>query len=48
MRIVVYSDTHQNMALLSQSVRQAMADGKIDVLVHCGDGVRDLEGVEAE
>ncbi len=46
MRIVVFADTHQNTALFSQSVRQAMDDGKIDVLVHCGDGVRDLETVE--
>ncbi len=47
MRIVVFSDTHQNKALLAQSVRQAIADGPIDVLIHCGDGVRDLEEVEA-
>ena len=25
-----------------------MADGKIDVLIHCGDGVRDLETVEED
>lgn len=47
MRIVVFSDTHQNTALFRQSVRQAMDDGKIDVLVHCGDGVRDLDAVES-
>ena len=46
MRIVVFSDTHQNTALLMQSVRQAMSDGIIDVLIHCGDGVRDLDAVE--
>jgi hypothetical protein len=48
MRIVAFSDTHQNTALFRQSVRQAMEDGKIDVFIHCGDGVRDLENVEGE
>ena len=47
MRIVVVSDTHQNTALLEQAVRQAIADGPIDGLIHCGDGVRDLDCVEA-
>jgi uncharacterized protein len=48
MRIIVVSDTHQNTALLGQSVRQAIADGPIDVFLHCGDGVRDLECVESD
>jgi len=46
MRIVVVSDTHRNTALLHRCVRQAIADGPIDVFLHCGDGVRDLESVE--
>lgn len=48
MRIVVFSDTHRNMERFAQSVRQAVADGKIDALIHCGDGVGDLEEVEGE
>ena len=48
MRIIVVSDTHQNTALLRQSVRQAIADGPIDVFLHCGDGARDLEYVESD
>lgn len=48
MRIVVFSDTHQNTELFKQSVRQAMDDGRIDAFIHCGDGVRDLEAVEGE
>lgn len=46
MRIIAVSDTHQNTALLRQSVQQAMEDGKIDVFIHCGDGVRDIHCVE--
>ena len=48
MRIVAVSDTHQNTELLRRSVRQAIEDGPIDVFIHCGDGVRDLECVEQE
>ena len=48
MRIVVFSDTHQNTELFVQCTHQAMDNGKIDVLIHCGDGVRDLEAIESE
>lgn len=48
MRIIVFSDTHQNTALLKRCVSQAIADGPIDVLIHCGDGVRDLDCVEGD
>ena len=46
MRIVAVSDTHQNTDLLARCVQQAVDDGKIDVFIHCGDGVRDLHRVE--
>ena len=46
MRIIVFSDTHQNTALLEQCVAQALHGGKIDAFIHCGDGVRDLACVE--
>ena len=46
MRIIVVSDTHQNETLLRQYVKQAMADGSVDVFIHCGDGVRDVQSVE--
>ena len=47
MRIIVVSDTHQHTELLRRCVQQAIDDGPIDALIHCGDGVRDLEIVEA-
>lgn len=46
MRIVAVSDTHRNTAQLRRSVRQAVEDGQIDVFIHCGDGVQDLDVVE--
>ena len=46
MRIVAFSDTHQNTAFLERSVQQALEDGRIDVFIHCGDGVRDVTAVE--
>ena len=46
MRIIAVADTHQNTILLQRSVRQAIGDGPIDVFIHCGDGVRDVETVE--
>ncbi|MBN1776954.1 MAG: YfcE family phosphodiesterase [Clostridiales bacterium] len=48
MRAVAFADTHQKTALFHRCVEQAMEDGAIDVLIHCGDGVRDLEAVESE
>ncbi len=48
MRIVAVSDTHQNTSFLRRSVRQAIGDGRIDVFIHCGDGVRDLLAVEED
>lgn len=46
MRIVAFTDTHQNTAFLTRSVLQAMEDGRIDAFIHCGDGVRDAAEVE--
>lgn len=48
MRIIAVTDSHQNTALLQRSVQQAIEDGPIDVFIHCGDGVRDLDCVEQE
>lgn len=48
MRIIAVSDTHQNTTLLKRSVRQAIEDGRIDVFIHCGDGVRDLLDVDED
>ena len=48
MRIIVFSDTHQHTSLLQNAVSQAMEDGPVDALIHCGDGVRDLECVEGD
>ncbi|HPF88362.1 MAG TPA: YfcE family phosphodiesterase [Candidatus Limiplasma sp.] len=48
MRLIVFSDTHQNTAFFQRCVQQAMEDGPIDALLHCGDGVRDLDCVESD
>ena len=48
MRIIVFSDTHQNTALLRRAALQAIADGPVDILIHCGDGVRDLDCIEGD
>ncbi len=45
MRIIVVSDTHGNTGNLRDAVIQALEGGKIDILVHLGDGCEDLERV---
>jgi putative phosphoesterase len=47
MRIVAVSDTHGSRDLLRDAVMQAAHIGRVDVFVHCGDGVRDMEAVDA-
>ena len=47
MRIIAVSDTHGSRDLLRDAVMQATGIGRVDVFVHCGDGVRDVEAVEA-
>ena len=45
MRIIAVSDSHGNRGLLREAVEQAVRLGRMDVFVHCGDGVRDIESV---
>ncbi len=45
MRVIAVSDSHGCRGLLRDAVMQAIAGGKVDVFVHCGDGVRDVEAV---
>jgi len=46
-KIVAVSDSHGNPGLLREAVEAAQLGAPIDVLVHCGDGVRDLAAAEA-
>lgn len=46
MKIVAFSDSHNHPALLTQAVLQAQQTGVIDICVHCGDGIRDLDTIE--
>lgn len=45
MRIVAVSDSHGREQQLLDIVRLALAGGRIDVFVHCGDGACDMEAV---
>ena len=47
MRIVAFSDSHGNLDRLREGVLQALTIAPIDILVHCGDGARDVAAVEA-
>lgn len=46
MRVVAFSDSHGKADELLAAVRLALRGGRIDVCVHCGDGMRDMDGVE--
>lgn len=45
MRVIAVSDSHGCRGLLREAVMQATARGKVDVFVHCGDGVRDVDTI---
>lgn len=45
MRVIAVSDSHGCRGLLRDAVVQAAAGGRVDVFVHCGDGVRDVDTV---
>ncbi|MEA4998142.1 MAG: YfcE family phosphodiesterase [Candidatus Limiplasma sp.] len=45
MKIIAFSDSHGNPDLLRDALSQAMRGMPIDVCIHCGDGVRDLDAV---
>ena len=46
MRIVAFSDSHGNPAQLREAAETALRVGPADIVVHCGDGVRDLAAAE--
>lgn len=46
MKIVAFSDSHGNRELLREAAEQALRGAPIDICVHCGDGVRDLDALE--
>ena len=45
MRIIAVSDSHGCSGLLRKAVEQATRFARVDVFVHCGDGMRDMGGV---
>lgn len=45
MKIIAVSDSHGSRSLLREAVQQALAGAPVDVFVHCGDGVRDVDAV---
>ena len=47
MRIIALSDSHGNRDTLRDAVEQALRIGPVDICVHCGDGVRDVDAIEA-
>lgn len=44
MRIVVFSDTHNNSSRMISVLNKIIG---VDAVIHCGDGVRDLEEISA-
>ena len=42
MRIIAVSDSHGCSGLLRKAVEQATRFARVDVFVHCGDGMRDM------
>lgn len=46
MRVVAFSDSHGKTEELLAAVRLALRGGRIDVCVHCGDGMRDMDDAE--
>ncbi len=46
MKIIALSDSHGNIGYLRDAVESALRGAPVDICVHCGDGVRDLEAVE--
>ena len=45
MKIIAVSDSHGNLRQLRDALEQAMRGAPIDVCIHCGDGVRDLDAI---
>ena len=42
MKILVFSDTHGNPQFMQQAVKDHLAHGSVDMLIHLGDGWRDF------
>jgi uncharacterized protein len=45
-KIVAFSDSHGSREMLRSAAEAAMRGAPIDICVHCGDGVRDMDAVE--